>query len=108
MQGARFKINSCSTKIGTFYFLKRIYNPPPIHTQCGIHLYLFHLINFHIESNPKMATLKGAIITGAASGVGLALTKHLLSKGWHVVMSDINEAGDGIAKELGGKIFFCG
>jgi len=53
-----------------------------------------------------MATLKGAIITGAASGVGLALTKHLLSKGWHVVMSDINEAGDGIAKELGGKILW--
>ncbi|TVY68740.1 5'-hydroxyaverantin dehydrogenase [Lachnellula suecica] len=43
----------------------------------------------------------GAIITGGASGVGLELTKHLLSKGWRVVMLDINKAGEEISKELG-------
>lgn len=31
-----------------------------------------------------------AIITGASSGIGLALTKHLLERKWNVVMVDIN------------------
>jgi 15-hydroxyprostaglandin dehydrogenase (NAD) len=31
-----------------------------------------------------------AIITGACSGIGLALTKHLLALQWHVFMADIN------------------
>lgn len=31
---------------------------------------------------------RGAVITGAASGMGLALTKDLLAKGWRVVMAD--------------------
>lgn len=31
-----------------------------------------------------------AIVTGACSGIGLALTNHLLSKSYHVVMADIN------------------
>jgi 15-hydroxyprostaglandin dehydrogenase (NAD) len=48
----------------------------------------------------------GAIVTGAASGVGLELTKMLLSKGWSVVMTDINPAGAGIAKELGAKVLW--
>ncbi|PVH85766.1 NAD(P)-binding protein [Cadophora sp. DSE1049] len=43
----------------------------------------------------------GAIITGAASGVGLALTKHLLDKGWKVVMIDINPDGKQPCEELG-------
>jgi hypothetical protein len=33
--------------------------------------------------------------------VGLALTKRLVGKGWRVVMTDINENGEIIAKELG-------
>lgn len=31
-----------------------------------------------------------AIVTGACSGIGLALTKHLLALKWHVFMADIN------------------
>jgi 15-hydroxyprostaglandin dehydrogenase (NAD) len=31
-----------------------------------------------------------AIVTGASSGIGLALTKHLLTLGWHVFMADVN------------------
>jgi 15-hydroxyprostaglandin dehydrogenase (NAD) len=31
-----------------------------------------------------------AIITGACSGIGLALTKHLLTLKWHVFMADVN------------------
>jgi len=31
-----------------------------------------------------------AIVTGASSGIGLALSKHLLGKGWKVVMADLN------------------
>jgi 15-hydroxyprostaglandin dehydrogenase (NAD) len=31
-----------------------------------------------------------AIVTGACSGIGLALTKHLLALGWHVFMADVN------------------
>ncbi|KAL1649473.1 hypothetical protein SLS58_001529 [Diplodia intermedia] len=31
-----------------------------------------------------------AIITGASSGIGLALTQHLLSKSWDVVLLDLN------------------
>ena len=48
-----------------------------------------------------------ALITGGASGIGLALTQHLLGKGWKVVIADINErAGIGLAKELGPDVLF--
>lgn len=30
-----------------------------------------------------------ALITGACSGIGLALTQHLLDKGWHIAMLDL-------------------
>ncbi|CAA9963352.1 FabG Dehydrogenase [Pyrenophora teres f. maculata] len=40
---------------------------------------------------------KTAFITGGASGIGRALTIHLLSKGWHVFIADLNMTG---AKQL--------
>lgn len=41
-----------------------------------------------------------AIVTGAASGIGLALTEFLLSKGWCVAMADLSAAGEAIATSL--------
>lgn len=49
---------------------------------------------------------RGAIVTGAASGIGLALTRDLLSKGWRVIMADINPAGEAIAQDLGHDAIF--
>ena len=44
-----------------------------------------------------------AVITGAASGLGLATAKRLASEGAHVVVVDMNEeAGIAAAKEVGG------
>lgn len=57
-------------------------------------------------SQPTSITKSGAIVTGAASGLGLALTKHLLSNGWLVVMADIDPAGEGVAKELGEDVLW--
>jgi len=42
----------------------------------------------------------GAIATGTVSGVGLELTRHLVSKGWYVVMADNNSARKEISKEF--------
>ncbi len=50
-----------------------------------------------------------AIVTGAASGIGLAITKELLEKGWCVMMADMNaERGHELAAELsfGGTAWF--
>lgn len=48
-----------------------------------------------------------AIITGAASGLGLALTRHLLSQNWRVCMADSNAVvGDKLAVELGDDALF--
>ncbi len=59
-------------------------------------------------STPSSAfsTKLGAIITGAASGVGLTLTRHLLSKGWVVVMVDVDPAGEALAKEFGSTVLW--
>jgi len=48
-----------------------------------------------------------ALVTGAASGMGLSLTKHLLARGWRVAMADLNiERGTALANELGPNVFF--
>ncbi len=48
-----------------------------------------------------------AIVTGAASGIGLSMTKHLLSRGYKVAMADVNsKEGERISSELGSDTFF--
>lgn len=48
-----------------------------------------------------------AIVTGAASGMGLALTKHLVSQGWKVGMADINQSrGHHESSLLGPAVMF--
>ncbi|MCJ1311467.1 hypothetical protein MMC25_005138 [Agyrium rufum] len=41
-----------------------------------------------------------AVITGASSGIGLALSEHLLSKGWKVFCADINPSGAKVIASL--------
>jgi len=47
---------------------------------------------------------KTAFITGAASGIGFALTKALLAKDANIMMADIDRAGlDAALEKLGGQ-----
>lgn len=47
------------------------------------------------------------IVTGAASGIGLALTEHLISKGYKVVIADLNEReGQRVSHRLGSNALF--
>ncbi|GBL36314.1 uncharacterized oxidoreductase YxjF [Anaerolineaceae bacterium] len=41
-------------------------------------------------------------MTGAASGLGLAIARRLAADGARVVLADLNPAGAAVAKELGG------
>lgn len=48
-----------------------------------------------------------ALITGAASGMGLSVTKRLIERGYNVAMVDLNaEAGFKLAQELGQQAVF--
>ncbi len=48
-----------------------------------------------------------AVVTGGASGLGLATTKALLADGAHVVIIDLPSSnGEAVAKELGGRVRF--
>jgi NAD(P)-dependent dehydrogenase (short-subunit alcohol dehydrogenase family) len=49
-----------------------------------------------------------AVITGAASGIGLATARRFAAEGAFVVAVDLNEEGiDAVAKELGGAAIAC-
>ncbi|KAH6679063.1 hypothetical protein B0J14DRAFT_614421 [Halenospora varia] len=53
------------------------------------------------------STKRVGIITGAASGMGLALTKHLLTQDWRVIMADTNaSAGTELSKQFGEDCLF--
>ena len=41
-------------------------------------------------------------MTGAASGLGLAIARRLAADGARVVLADVNPAGAAVAHELGG------
>jgi len=56
-------------------------------------------------SKMSPAESRVAIVTGASSGMGEALSKHLVSKGWLVAMADIQPNAE-LAKELGDKAAF--
>jgi len=47
-----------------------------------------------------------AIITGAASGIGLALARDLLAKGWRVALLDVSPTGASTTAELGASVMY--
>ncbi|KAH8807821.1 hypothetical protein F5884DRAFT_704150 [Xylogone sp. PMI_703] len=50
---------------------------------------------------------KVAIVSGAASGLGLELTRNLLADGWKVVMVDVNSVqGERLSKDFGPNTVF--
>jgi 15-hydroxyprostaglandin dehydrogenase (NAD) len=83
---------------------KYLLSPPPAHMAYGMKPTPRPPANtldhspqklFEMSNLPSAATRSPpvALVTGAASGMGLALTKHLvLSKGWRVAMCDVNAA----------------
>ncbi|KAK2733582.1 hydrolase 76 protein [Myotisia sp. PD_48] len=48
-----------------------------------------------------------AIVTGGARGIGLAIVKDLVSKGWRVCIGDVTQSdGSAVANELGENVIF--
>ncbi|KAI9837918.1 MAG: hypothetical protein M1837_002657 [Sclerophora amabilis] len=48
-----------------------------------------------------------AIVTGACSGIGLSLTRRLVSRGWNVAMADVDiPTGEALSAELGPVAMF--
>jgi Short-chain dehydrogenases of various substrate specificities len=52
----------------------------------------------------KLQAGKVAVVTGAASGIGLALAERFANSGMHVVLADVDEAGLGAAAEKLGAL----
>jgi len=51
-----------------------------------------------------MTTCKSIIVTGGASGIGLAVTRHFASQGHHVAILDMNgDSGPGVAASVGAE-----
>ena len=51
---------------------------------------------------------EAAIVTGAASGIGADVARHLASAGARVAVMDLNKAGaEAVASEIGGRGFEC-
>jgi len=48
-----------------------------------------------------------AIVSGGASGLGLSVARRIVSQGGRVLISDLNETGHAIAKELGPAACFA-
>ena len=54
-----------------------------------------------------MSSQPVAIVTGGASGIGLACTKNLLARGYKVCIADANaKAGHAVVEELGANVLF--
>lgn len=48
-----------------------------------------------------------AIVTGGASGIGLAVTEHLLTRGYKVIIADVDVAkGETLVARLGSDVLF--
>lgn len=50
-----------------------------------------------------MTESRGAIVTGAARGLGLAVAQRLARDGWSVMLADIDETVHAAAAEIGGN-----
>ena len=49
-----------------------------------------------------------ALVTGAASGIGAAVSRRLAEAGVGVALCDVNaQAGQALAEEIGGKFIAC-
>ena len=47
-----------------------------------------------VRRRMKLEAGKVAVVTGAASGIGLALAERFASAGMHVGLADVDEAGE--------------
>lgn len=60
-----------------------------------------------MAASGNVSTKQVAIVTGGASGIGLSVAEHLVNKGWHVAIFDLDqEAGDKVIERVGSNIVF--